>query len=432
MSKIMAFILCALLSCWGTKSEDKSSVRSQDLSGNDRNEGEQNLQNIFNIINAYEKNNWNLDTVEEIDSEKHGYKAISIAIDEVDSNKIDWQSERKKSLIQLAVEYSSPSDIRKAADKGANVNIVDGKGNSLLHLAVSRGDLDVIKEVAELKNLDKSAKNQRGLGAINMALENGNKEIVYLLVENGIYNSIPEDMSEEMKIALSCSSYLNLDYEGRLLKCLREGESINSIDKSKDKSFLDYILFIFREYDLTFNHLNNFLNNLKKSGIDVERRDKDRNTPLLNFVTIREKKSEKFLNYYLENFNPKLDVISKERNNILMAIATNGSERIFYFNWAEKDLIVFLIKKGADPTYIRPDRGTILNIILDHFIGSNEIAEDTEAYIEELKKACGKDKWTKLLNTKGPGNKTLKEFIERDFGIEEDKNRLIKALRLTG
>ena len=115
-----------------------------------------------------------------------------------------------------------------------------------------------------------------------------------------------------------------------------------------------------------------------------------------------------------------------------MAIATNGSERIFYFNWAEKDLIVFLIKKGADPTYIRPDRGTILNIILDHFIGSNEIAEDTEAYIEELKKACGKDKWTKLLNTKGPGNKTLKEFIERDFGIEEDKNRLIKALRLTG
>ena len=52
MSKIMAFILCALLSCWGTKSEDKSSVRSQDLSGNDRNEGEQNLQNIC-IVSFY-------------------------------------------------------------------------------------------------------------------------------------------------------------------------------------------------------------------------------------------------------------------------------------------------------------------------------------------------------------------------------------------
>ncbi|XP_048257931.1 ankyrin repeat domain-containing protein 1-like isoform X16 [Haliotis rufescens] len=71
------------------------------------------------------------------------------------------------------------------AGKGADVSLVDEEGDNILHLACSKGHLEIVKFVLSLNVVDIDARNNRGRTAAYLARSEGHRRVADLLVSRG-------------------------------------------------------------------------------------------------------------------------------------------------------------------------------------------------------------------------------------------------------
>ncbi|XP_067653127.1 ankyrin repeat domain-containing protein 29-like [Haliotis asinina] len=72
-------------------------------------------------------------------------------------------------------------------DRGADVSLVDGDGENLLHLACRRGHLKTVKLILSMNVVDINARNNDGQTAADIARDWGHQRVVDLLVSRGAH-----------------------------------------------------------------------------------------------------------------------------------------------------------------------------------------------------------------------------------------------------
>ncbi|KAL9109113.1 MAG: hypothetical protein Q9227_006204 [Pyrenula ochraceoflavens] len=91
------------------------------------------------------------------------------------------------SPLHLAILENQPSAAHLLLDQGANSDLCTGTGTgqTALHLAVERGDADLVRLLLEY-TADPEARNCSGRTALHCAVEAGQEEIVRLMLDSGI------------------------------------------------------------------------------------------------------------------------------------------------------------------------------------------------------------------------------------------------------
>lgn len=94
------------------------------------------------------------------------------------ANVAELKFEKNTNALQQAVQFAGADTIRYIADKySALVSALDEQGESILFLAVRRGDRQIVDEVLKIKNLPVVKANKKGQTAQALALELGYKRI---------------------------------------------------------------------------------------------------------------------------------------------------------------------------------------------------------------------------------------------------------------
>jgi ankyrin repeat protein len=83
-----------------------------------------------------------------------------------------------------AVQQKNFEQVREQIMLGANVNVKDGDGQSLLHLAIKNGDMDIFTYLLQqAPNID--ARNKLKQTPLHLAVINEQFDMVFLLLESG-------------------------------------------------------------------------------------------------------------------------------------------------------------------------------------------------------------------------------------------------------
>ncbi|XP_071108944.1 uncharacterized protein [Haliotis cracherodii] len=72
-------------------------------------------------------------------------------------------------------------------DRGADVSLVDDYGDTILHLACRRGDVEMVRSLLSLNVVDIDARNKKGRTAADVARDEGHGGVVKLLVSRGAH-----------------------------------------------------------------------------------------------------------------------------------------------------------------------------------------------------------------------------------------------------
>lgn len=428
-------------------------------------------EKILNIIlaknpNIDEKNNDDK-TALYIAVENKKYKISQKLIDAGANTDIKCGPNEETALICASKNNLNSALIKRIISKSTDLAITDKNGLSAIHYAIDNDNKDITKEIIT-KGIDPNTatfpktNSREEMPLLAYAVIQGKKDIVEVLLENGanpnieipgtkrtVLTKATEDNNNQIvELLLLAGADLHAkdkdgkkasDYAaGTPTKNLTDGANriaqgiFTEIDKDKPediKTFIDGAKWTLNTeqdspgkhttltYALANNKLNAYLK-LLEMGADVNKKNKDENTPLMEAVkTGNEKTVEETLKY-----NPNID----EKNNagntaLILAISPAKSPAI----------VEMLLRAGADITIENnasltakdiadtlPD-GPVKTQILDLLKEADELANsglNTDVTVSETSPTppdpnAEKDKdWAKrVFNNLGPykGNETL-------------------------
>ncbi|GET46589.1 hypothetical protein RCZ01_18910 [Capnocytophaga felis] len=118
---------------------------------------------------------------------------------------INIKDSKGNSLVYYLLDSYVPREAKKfdekwtiLAENGLNFTQNQAKGNNLYHLAVDKGDLNLLQKVASL-NIDINAKNQDGLTPLHKAVMIAKDfDIIKFLIEKGADKTITTDFDENV------------------------------------------------------------------------------------------------------------------------------------------------------------------------------------------------------------------------------------------
>ena len=281
--------------------------------------------------------------------------------------------------------------IHYCLDKGADKNIKDEKGKSLLLLATESGDMDIVKFCTEDLKLNPQDVSFRNETSLMLAAQNGNTTLLSYLLQRGV-NLEAEDISGETALFYALESGSENAFHFLV------GQQANINHASKDNTTLLIKAAIEGQYDVmnylmekgaAINTKNNkgqtaynvvisafFINDelamkLIEKGADIEA--KNDNGQTLLFIEAEDDHLSKVK--YLHSLGANID--TRDNDNYRPDIHSTG-------------MIRFLIENGADINARDDDGNTymceaiILNdLSLASFLVSKGIDLDQNCYFEE-------------------------------------------------
>jgi ankyrin repeat protein len=105
--------------------------------------------------------------------------------DDVDiTNLLNVKDEKRRSPLHIAVEKGNKDLVKRLIAKKANVSSRDSKKRSPLHIAVEKGNKDLVKLLLDA-GADVNALDFNYISPLHIAVEKGNKDLVKLLLDAG-------------------------------------------------------------------------------------------------------------------------------------------------------------------------------------------------------------------------------------------------------
>ncbi|XP_067661991.1 ankyrin-3-like [Haliotis asinina] len=117
---------------------------------------------------------------------------------------INCRGRSKKTPAMTAAQYGYKEVVELLMEKGANLSLVNDKSRNILHVACSRGRLEVVKYVLSQNIVDINSRGRSKKTPAMIAAESGYKEVVELLMEKGANMSLVSDRGSNI-LHLACS-----------------------------------------------------------------------------------------------------------------------------------------------------------------------------------------------------------------------------------
>lgn len=110
--------------------------------------------------------------------------------------------------LQIALEYGQKDLIKMLIERGADVNAILEKGQSVFHLACFKGDRDIVNLMIELggADLNKADRSKEGKTPLYIACEKNNIEVVDLLIQKGVKVNKMTTHSGKTPISMACKN----------------------------------------------------------------------------------------------------------------------------------------------------------------------------------------------------------------------------------
>ncbi|XP_067653296.1 ankyrin repeat domain-containing protein 50-like [Haliotis asinina] len=100
----------------------------------------------------------------------------------VDINIRGWN---QRTPVTVAAYKGHKKVVELLVKHGADLSLATAKGNSILHMACSQGEYDVVKYLVALNSVDINSRGNKQMTPVMLAAEKGYKNVVQLLVDNG-------------------------------------------------------------------------------------------------------------------------------------------------------------------------------------------------------------------------------------------------------
>ena len=148
-------------------------------------------------------------------------------------------------------ELDKLNNIKTLLDNGLNVNCQNDLGETPLHIAISKNDIELVKLLIKYEPKTNLVTHKDELSAMNYATINGNKEIIKLI----------EDLNEKNKIKLIKSEiidYINKDMNN--LNSINIDDIYNNFDEIQIQNYNGEIISIIANEEKSNNIINKNVN----------------------------------------------------------------------------------------------------------------------------------------------------------------------------
>ena len=215
---------------------------------------------------------------------------------------INHQDKNGKTLAYYAIEEGHLNILKRLADNGASLSIIDSELNYASHIASKNGGLDILRYLDQKNQLNLLKTNEKNLKPIDLSLSCDKKELVEFLIEKHIKDD-PEFLDKR-----DCK---NTKYKTILLDLIFEKDWSSTLKMLNDLTKLNLIEGRFGCYQSTLAHYaaeKNSIEILKflfEKGANLDLKDSEDSRPIdvaLEFIM------EESLKYLLKrNENNNID-----------------------------------------------------------------------------------------------------------------------------
>ncbi|XP_067654205.1 uncharacterized protein [Haliotis asinina] len=109
---------------------------------------------------------------------------LILSMNVVNINSRGWNS---RTPVMRAAESGHRDVVEFLVSRGADVSLVDGYGDNVLHFACRGGDLETVKLILSMNVVDINARNNDGKTAADYARDFGHQRLLNLLVSRGAH-----------------------------------------------------------------------------------------------------------------------------------------------------------------------------------------------------------------------------------------------------
>lgn len=216
---------------------------------------------------------------------------------------LDMQNQKKETLLHIAVWKGQIRSVKKLISLGAKLDIEDIDGNTPLHLAVIKQDIEMIKLLIKASGISTSIdiKNKNGDTPLELGEKKEHKEIVFIIslllslfsfeninsANRELYKQFTSKLEELEK--LEYSIFFRNSFNNEFKSCI---DNLSKLEKDidtlvierkalenarKSRKWLNILTFGFYKRKITKKLMNNFEINFKKVVQLSTERDKIKN-----------------------------------------------------------------------------------------------------------------------------------------------------------
>lgn len=286
---------------------------------------------------------------------------------------------RGNTILHSAVSSGSKKMVECVLSTGVDISSVNSDGESPIHLAIKRNDIQIVKTISSKINL-KDIKNDT---LLHFAVNHGSKEVVKYLIKKGIAKNCRTAGNNPLQLAIQ-----KKDIEK--VKILAEaGSWVHAKDK-KSNTALHYAV----KYG-TLEIVKYFVGFADLNSVNL-----DGHTAL--YLAINQKKTE-IVKFLLSRIDP---IIDKNKNTILHYAVKHSSKDVVEYIVKQKDYLKTRNVLGQTPLHKAKKRNDIgiIEVLLNNGAQINELDYNFDTILHFAAKYSSLDVAKYLIDKKADVN----------------------------
>lgn len=279
----------------------------------------------------------------------------------------------RRTALQDAVISASNRIVNFLIEVTTNLGNCDIHGNNLIFDAIANGNLEIIKKVASLQEININQINEEGNTILQKETVLKNNNLALLLLDLGANPTILDKNGKNFLFYAITKGIENISI---IQKAVELGCNINSKSSQNTTLLMESINYFLNAKDENekISHFE-MIKELINLGVNVETLDnKGENA----FFLATKSEDRELINLFLENSNVTLNHENIDGETVLSILVLNGIRN--------SDLIKLYLEKGANPTLENKFGKSIIEILIDiilHVQNRKELDFEYEILLNE-------------------------------------------------